>query len=261
MADQIPHPVVVTRPRAQADAFAQRVAATGREAIVFPLLDIQPLPDSGALQAALADLTQYAMVAFVSPNAIDAAFSNLPQPWPSRVTIGVMGEGSRAALAQYGVHADNATIVSPRDRLRTDSQTLLEALDLTALHGKQVLIVRGESGRELLADALRAHGVLVTQVAAYRRCAPVLDAPTRSTLASLLRRDADWVITSSEALHILMQMVRQVDGDPGAVRMQQQSLIVPHVRIAETAHALGFLNVVLTASGDEHLFAALQSRP
>jgi len=261
MAHQTIHPVVVTRPRAQADAFAQRVAAAGREAIVFPLLDIQPLPDSGALQAALADLTQYVMVAFVSPNAIDAAFSKLQRPWPSEVAIGVMGEGSRAALAPHGVRADNATIVSPRDARRTDSQTLLEALDLDALRGKQVLIVRGESGRELLADALRAHGVLVTQVAAYRRCAPALDASTRSTLASLLDREADWVITSSEALHILMQMVRQVASDPGVVKMQQQSIIVPHIRIAETARALGFLNVVLTASGDEHLFAALQSRP
>jgi uroporphyrinogen-III synthase len=261
MADQTTHPVVVTRPRTQAEAFARRVAAAGRDAIVFPLLDIQPLPDSGALQAALADLTQYAMVAFVSPNAIDAAFSNLQQPWPNRVTISVMGEGSRAALALHGIRADNATIVSPRDVRRTDSQTLLEALDLDALRGKQVLIVRGESGRELLADALRAQGVLVTQVAAYRRCAPVLDAATRSMLASLLDRAADWVITSSEALHILIQMVGQVAGDPGVVKMQQQSIIVPHVRIAETARALGFLNVVLTASGDEHLFAALQSRP
>ena len=261
MADQTTHPVVVTRPRGQAEAFAQRVAAAGREVIVFPLLDIQPLPDSSALQAALEDLTQYTMVAFVSPNAIDAAFSKLQQPWPSQVTIGVMGEGSRAALAQHGVRPDNATIISPRDAHRTDSQTLLEALDLDALRGKQVLIVRGESGRELLADALRAHGVLVTQVAAYRRCAPALDASARLTLASLLEREADWIITSSEALRILMQMVGQVAGDPGVVKMQQQKLIVPHIRIAETARAMGFLNVVLTGSGDEHLFAALQSRP
>jgi uroporphyrinogen-III synthase len=42
--------------------------------------------------------------------------------------------------------------------------------------------------------------------------------------------------------------------------MQQQHLIVPHARIAETARALGFARVTLTGSGDERLLAALQSR-
>jgi uroporphyrinogen-III synthase len=260
MTDQITHPVVITRPRAQAEPFARRVAAAGREAIIFPLLEILPLQDTRALQAVLENLTQYAMVAFVSPNAIDAVFSLLQQ-WPSEVAIGVMGEGSRAALAQHGVVPESATIISPRDTRRTDSQTLLEAMDLDALRGKRVLIVRGESGRELLADALRSRGVPVTQVAAYRRCAPALDATARAALASLLEREADWIITSSEALRILMQMVRQVAGDAGVVKMQHQNLVVPHIRIAETARAQGFVNVALVGSGDEHLFAALQSRP
>jgi uroporphyrinogen-III synthase len=40
--------------------------------------------------------------------------------------------------------------------------------------------------------------------------------------------------------------------------MQQQHLIVPHARIAETAN-LGFSKLTLTGSGDERLLAALQS--
>jgi uroporphyrinogen-III synthase len=43
--------------------------------------------------------------------------------------------------------------------------------------------------------------------------------------------------------------------------MQQQRLIVPHARIAESAHSEGFLNISLTASGDAALLAALQSLP
>jgi uroporphyrinogen-III synthase len=42
-------------------------------------------------------------------------------------------------------------------------------------------------------------------------------------------------------------------------KMQHQRLIVPHVRIAETATTLGFRNITLTGSGDEQLLAALQS--
>lgn len=259
MTEHAAHPVVITRPLAQAMSLAQRVAAIGREAVVFPLLDIQPLPDQTQLRSALQNLSAYAMVAFVSPNAIDAAFALL-SAWPSNVTIAVMGEGSRRALAAHGVTPANANIISPSDSERTDSQTLLEELDLDALRGKRVLVIRGESGRELLADALREQGVDVMQVGAYRRSAPVLDQARQGQLLRLLDAQGDWIITSSEALRILLQQVREVADDNGVVKMQQQHLVVPHVRIAETARALGFVNITRTASGDEPLLAALQSR-
>jgi uroporphyrinogen-III synthase len=259
MAEHNTRPVIITRPRAQAMPLAQQVTAIGREAIVFPLLEIHPLMDQSKLRAALGDVEHYAMVAFVSPNAIDAAFAIL-RDWPAQVAIAVVGEGSRAALARHGLTSANASIFSPADRMRTDSQTLLEALDIETLVGKRVLIVRGETGRELLADALLARGVEVEKVAAYRRAAPVLDEAERSQLRNLLERGGDWLITSSEALRILWHLVEEVIPGDGVAKMQQQNIIVPHVRIAETAHSLGFTHIVQTGSGDEQLLAALQFR-
>lgn len=251
-------PVVITRPIAQAGPLVQQVTALGRVAVLFPLLEIHPLSDATALQAVLADLTRFSMVAFVSPNAIHAAFAHLSD-WPSQVAIAVVGEGSRAALAEHGVSDANATIHCPRDPLRTDSQTLLDVLDIKALRGSQVLIVRGESGRELLADALRQSGACVTQVAAYRRCAPEPSAAVLQQLQTLLDAECDWIITSSEALRILLAMVERIAGAGSVVKMQQQHLIVPHCRIAEVAKNMLFNNVTLTGSGDELLLAALQS--
>ena len=250
-------PVVITRPIAQAETFAQRVAALGRSAIVFPLLEIKPLADPAPLHAALADLKRYAMVAFVSPNAIDATFG-IVKDWPRQVVLAVVGEGSKAALARHGLTSANAEIVSPVDPTRTDSETLLQVLNLSALQGKRVLIVRGETGRELLADALRGAGIDVVQVAAYRRNAPELSAGLRMQLAELADSDNDWIITSSEALRNLLQMTKQVLGDAGVSKMLQQKLIISHMRIEETARALGFRNITLTGSGDEQLLAALQ---
>jgi uroporphyrinogen-III synthase len=43
-------------------------------------------------------------------------------------------------------------------------------------------------------------------------------------------------------------------------KMQQQHIIVPHVRIAESAQKLGFGHITQTGSGDEPLLAALQFR-
>lgn len=256
-------PVVITRPLAQAAPLQRKVAAIGRLAVLLPLLEIHPLEDNRLLDAAVMRLEQYALVAFVSPNAIDAALARR-QPWPLSVPLAVMGEGSRLALAAHGVTAATTRIFSPADRERTDSQTLLATLDLPALTGKKVLILRGESGRELLADALRDAGVDVEQVAAYRRCAPIRGADSDRRLQHLLDTGCDWIITSSEALRILVDMAAAAgdfggNGD-GVAKLQQQTLFVPHARIAETAHALGFRNVIRTASGDESLLAALQFR-
>ena len=251
--------VVITRPLAQCGELARAVEALGRTPVLLPLLEISALDDDAALKAALAQLRSFAMVAFVSPNAIDAAFAHLDQ-WPVGVAIAVVGEGSRAALAKHGVSDANATIFSPRDPSRSDSENLLQSIDLGALAGKRVLIVRGQSGRELMADGLRAAGAAVTTVAAYRRSVPPLDPDMAALLTALLASPNDWIITSSEALRGLMVLVRELDAETAVAKMQQQRLIVPHARIAETANTLGLTRVTLTGSGDERMLAALQSQ-
>lgn len=305
--------VVITRPLAQARPLAARVAALGRTVELLPLLEIRPLADPAPLLAALASLTaplsaagaigttgttgtttpgmqatpatpatlpappapDYALVAFVSPNAIDAAFAHIAQ-WPAGVTLAVLGEGSRAALAAHGITPANAHIVSPADSAHSDSEHLLQTLDLAALRGRRVLIVRGESGRELMADGLRAAGALVDVVAAYRRDVPALTPALAATLQRLLAQQNDWIITSSEALRGLMLLLEELGcqescavpplaagsgGDSTVAKMKRQHLIVPHARIAETAQQFGFTRLTLTGSGDERLLAALQSHP
>lgn len=251
--------VVITRPRAQAEPLAQAVRALGRRAVVLPLLEIAPLDDTSLLRAALAELPSYALVAFVSPNAIDAAFQHLAHldGWPPGVPIGVVGEGSRAALARHGVTVDNTTIYCPPDAAGSDSEHLLASLDLSVFSGRRVLIVRGESGRELMADTLRAAGAQVQTVAAYRRSVPPLTEGLAAELGALLAQPNDWIITSSEALRGLAGLVRQLDPESGLDRLRAQYLVVPHPRIAETARALGCTRVTLTGSGDARLVAAL----
>jgi len=251
-------PVVITRPLAQAESLARAVAALGRTPVLLPLLDIAPLADQSHLQAVLNGLGQYALVAFVSPNAIDAAFA-LVETWPRQVALAVLGEGSRAALARHGLDAGNATILGPLDPTRSDSENLLASLDLAALAGKKVLIVRGESGRELMADGFRAAGAEVTVAPAYRRSVPALTPDLAARLRALLGAPNDWIITSSEALRGLFDLLLQLDAVL-VEQMQQQHVIVPHARIAATAQALGLARVTLTGSGDERLLAAIQSQ-
>lgn len=258
-------PVVITRPRGQCEALAAGVVALGRQPLLLPLLEIAPLAgaEAAALRAALARLDDYALVAFVSPNAIDAALAHVAA-WPAQVAIAVLGEGSRAALAAHGIGAHGITlgptIHSPPDASRSDSEHLLAALDLAALAGRKVLIVRGQSGRELMADGLRAAGAEVDTVAAYRRSVPALSASLAAQLADLTAQPCDWIVTSSEALRGLFGLLEAAGGAAAVAKMQQQHLIVPHARIAETAAALGVGDVTLSGSGDASLLAALQLR-
>jgi uroporphyrinogen-III synthase len=235
------------------------VAALGRTPLILPLLEISPLADDSPLRAALAGQRGYALVAFVSPNAVDAAFAHI-DAWPAEVALAVVGEGSRGALARHGIDGARYRIHTPLDPSRSDSEHLLQALDTAALAGRKVLVVRGETGRELLPEALRAAGIQVEAVAAYRRAVPSLSPDLAASLRALLDGPNDWIITSSEALRGLAGLVEQLDGGASVAKLQQQHLIVPHARIAETAGALGFKAVTLTGSGDERLLAALQSR-
>lgn len=260
----MPDSVVITRPAAQAGPLAARIAALGWPVTLLPLLEIHALDgddECAQLQAVLARLSDYDLVAFVSPNAIDCVFAHL-SAWPAGVPLAVVGEGSRLALAAHGVTDANAAITSPLDTARSDSEHLLLALDLPALRGKRVLIVRGDGGRDFLADGLRAAGAEVEFVTAYRRQVPTLTPALRATLEKLLQHNNDWIITSSEALRGLLALLGEMGDEKTAVaKMQQQHLIVPHARIAQTAAALGFARVTLTGSGDAGVLAALQSRP
>ena len=260
----MPDSVVITRPAAQAGPLAAKIAALGWCVTLLPLLEIHALDgedECAQLQAVLARLTDYDLVAFVSPNAIDCVFAHLAA-WPPGVPLAVVGEGSKMALAAHGVTAANASITSPFDTARSDSEHLLLALDLPALRGKRVLIVRGDGGRDYLADSLRAAGAEVEFVTAYRRKVPTLTPALRATLEKLLQHNNDWIITSSEALRGLLALLGEMGDEKMAVaKMQQQHLIVPHARIAQTAAALGFARVTLTGSGDAGVLAALQSRP
>ena len=101
---------------------------------------------------------------FVSPNAVDHAFARSNAIWPHALPIGVVGPGSVQALVRHGVTAPAYNVISPPsvpddDTGRFDSEGLFAALDTTlgasTLEGKRVLIVRGDGGREWLADRLR----------------------------------------------------------------------------------------------------------
>jgi uroporphyrinogen-III synthase len=142
-----------------------------------------------------------------------------------------------------------------------DSEALLALIDVARFKGRKVLLVRGQSGRELLPEQLTAQGMELETLVAYRRLPPVFDAERAKLLVSLLSEQNDWIITSSESLRFLISFAERLGEDRAFVaKLQSQRLFVPHVRIAETARQLGFSRIELTGSGDQNLMIALSNK-
>lgn len=261
---------VVTRPAGQSASLLARLAEEGIDALEFPLIAIGPAEDEAPLREAFASLDRYALVVFVSPNAVDQAFARYGAIWPHALPIGVVGPGSVAALARHGVAAPAYSVISPAaassddDAARFDSEALFAAIEATlgerALEGKRVLIVRGDGGREWLAERLREAGAEVQPVAAYRRIVPEPSIAAWDRVHALLGgKPHAWLVTSSEGVRNLDELAREhlTAGELAALR--RAPLVAPHPRIAETARGLGFDSITVSGAGDERVVRALRA--
>ncbi|MBX9428366.1 fused uroporphyrinogen-III synthase HemD/membrane protein HemX [Ralstonia pseudosolanacearum] len=264
--DALPHPsapvVIVTRPRAQAPMLVAALERHGLRTLQFPLLDIAPTPNLDDLRAALADPSRYALVVFVSPNAVQQAFAAMPEGfrWPQDVPAAVVGPASAQALAAHGVAAPTYRVIRPdshADDARQDSEALYARLDVATLSGREVLIVRGNGGREWLADRLREAGVAVRTVEAYRRGVPVPDAAAWAALREVLAGRHAWTLTSSEAARNLDSLARASLSAAEVEALYAAPCFAPHARIVEQAQSLGFRDVTLTGAGDDRLLAGV----
>lgn len=240
--------IVITRPAGQAAHLAEALSALGARPVLFPVLAIFDVEDIDPLLDAAIRLDQYDWAAFVSPNAVDKALTVIlaRRAWPAGLRVATMGHSSEAALARFGI----ADVLAPQDRL--DSEALVALPELQDMAGKRVIIFRGDGGRELLGDTLKARGATVDYVACYRRARPDTDP------AGLLKRWGDGqldavTLTSSEGLRNLWDML----GPLGQSWLRKTPVFVPHARIAEQARALGLHEIITTGPGDDGLVRGL----
>jgi uroporphyrinogen-III synthase len=231
--------VLVTRPQPQADEWVQRLRGRGIAAFALPLIGVADLADPQPLAEAWRGLVgdaAPALCVFVSPNAVARFFAHRPagRPWPARVWAAAPGPGTAQALAAHGVPA--AQLVQPAaDSAQFDSESLWRQLQRHDWRGRSAWIMRGDGGRDTLADDLRAAGADVRFVQAYRRGPPAWGEAERTQLAAALAAPAAhlWLLSSSEALGHLRTLA------PGA-DWSASTALASHPRIAQAARALGF---------------------
>lgn len=235
--------LIVTRPAAQAAAWVQQLQALGHSAQALPLIEIGAVADPAPVQAAWRGLPGKDLVMFVSANAVAHFFALAPAglAWPQGLRAACTGPGTAAALREAGVPA-GCVVEPPVDAGNFDSEALWSLLAAQDWAGRQVLVVRGEDGRDWLADTLRAQGAAVEFVTAYRRCAPQPDAEGRALLAQALATPAAhlWLFSSSQAVGYLRALAPRAD-------WSRSLALASHPRIAQAARDAGFAQVLLGA--------------
>jgi uroporphyrinogen-III synthase len=249
--------VIVTRPAAQAAEWVDALGALGVDALALPLIGIEPLDDLAPLAAVWQELASHALVMFVSANAVQHLFAVADRAWPAAVLAGSTGPGTSAALRAAGVPA--ACVVEPLASAgRFDSEALWQRLAAREWRARSALIVRGEDGRDWLADQLRGAGAEVRFVAAYRRTLPPWGEQERALLAAAQATPSAflWLFSSSEALRHLRELAPMAD-------WQMARAAATHPRIADAARAAGFgvVHEVAPAPGALAAFVAPPAAP
>ena len=152
---------LILRPQPAADELATRLRRDGHAPVLCPLLTYQP----GSELALLPPLLNEAdIVIAVSAAAVQHASLYLQQQhrsWPATPTYLAVGPATAAGWQQQ-----HLPVISPAD---ARSEGLLALPELQAVNGKRIVLLRGNGGRELLADTLRQRGAEVTCVECYRR--------------------------------------------------------------------------------------------
>jgi uroporphyrinogen III methyltransferase / synthase len=129
--------VAVTRPAGQDVELAERVEALGCDAVVWPLIAVEPLGGEPV------DATGYDWVVVTSPNGASELARRLAGP-PRR--LAAIGPGTAAALRAGGLEPDLVPQVSTQEGL---------VAELPHPPGR-VLFAAAEGARRLLADELGA---------------------------------------------------------------------------------------------------------
>ena len=233
---------LVTRPQPQASALADAIRLLGGDAIIFPCLAIEALPQQ--------PLDTAELVIFISVNAVEHGIPLLRRAAGTRVAA--IGRATAAALSARGWPADivpDGDCGANAESWKFTSEALLAHPQLNLTAGLKAQIVRGVGGREALQQELLSRAVEVEIVEVYRRVRP---SPPPAEVAAL---EQQWMesgidvvtVTSVETLQNLRALLTPV----GQRLLNSTPLLAISPRIAAAAAELGMQGECVLAQADE----------
>ncbi len=202
--------VLVTRSRQQASALAGRLRELGAAVIEAPTIAIEPPEDFSTIDAALARLGEYGLVAFTSANGVEAFLARgrtlgLDGRALAGVRLAAVGPATAEAMRKAFLEPDVVPEVFTADALAAALASLGD------LAGRRVLLARADIARPALVEALAAAGAIVDDIAFYRTVAP--EALPPEALDALENNRVDWItFTSSSTVTNFLELLPRRPG-------------------------------------------------
>ncbi len=228
--------VMVTRPAHQAEPLCRLIEAAGGRPYRLPLLEIAP-PEHPP--AGLDRLEEYHMAIFISPNAVERGIALIRERGnlPPGLQLATVGRGSAARLEKLLGRKPDICAPPP-----FNSEALLTNSGMQKLSGRNIIVFRGNGGRELLAETLRRRGANVTYCEVYRRVCPEIEPATLSRAWEQGKIEII-VITSGEGLRNLIRLA----GPANLHWLLNTPLLLINRRLEAVARELGFQSSLLVA--------------
>jgi len=195
--------VLITRPRAQADDFAEKLRTAGFDPVFFPVIEIQPVENNTALERAIANIHKYDWVVFTSVNAVDVFLQTIrvkhASPLPK---IAAIGPKTAEALRKHNIEPDFV----PEEYI---GEAIMSGLG--DVKGKWILLPRAEIARQELPKAISKAGGIAHEIVVYK----TLPAEVDTNGLDALKSGMDIItFTSVSTVENFIAITRQHKLDP-----------------------------------------------
>jgi uroporphyrinogen-III synthase len=245
--------LLVTRPVHQAERVSVLAQQAGAQVWRYPVVEIKEPTDARRVNLLLKHIEDYDTAIFISANAVNMGLQRMAAQklrFPKHMTVAAIGQVTAQTLAAQGVVAE---LVAPSP-YTTEAFLAMEEMD--HMEGAQVLIFRGEGGREALANGLKARGAHVEYAEVYRRGKPAQPATVQYKSFRASPGAHAIMVTSEESLLNLLEMQTPAERE----WVKKQMIVVGSRRVGEMALRAGIhIQQLLLAENatDEAMLQAL----
>ena len=193
--------VVITRPEAQAETFADLLRAQGANVIPFPVIRVVPPESWGPFDLALDRLETYHWILFTSANGVSSFFRRLRERDKDvrdlkGIRIATIGPATASAVERLGIRVD----LVPEEFI---SEGVVRVFSRENLKGCRILLPRAEEARDVIPAGLEKMGAKIDVVTVYRTLRSDRDAAELLPLLSRGKVDVITFTSPSTVTHFL----------------------------------------------------------
>ncbi len=193
--------VVITRPEAQAETFADLLRAQGANVIPFPVIRVAPPESWSPLDLALDRLETYHWILFTSANGVSSFFRRLRERDRDvrdlkGIRIATIGPATASAVERLGIRVD----LVPEEFI---SEGVVRVFSRENLKGCRILLPRAEEARDVIPAGLEKMGAKIDVVTVYRTLRSDRDAAELLPLLSRGKVDVITFTSPSTVTHFL----------------------------------------------------------